>query len=172
MSSIQEPVSDLPLKEKRALLSELSYEEVCGETFPLSFAQQRLWFLAQLEPENPSYNISQTLRFKGVLEVNALEQMISTIIARHESLSTTFKAIDGHPVQIVSGVYEFKLPFTNLEKLPEAEREVGARRLAIAEAPIAAQPFQLKGPIPAPEKCWRRLTNCQMTKWNRFSKQR
>jgi amino acid adenylation domain-containing protein len=146
MSNIREHVSDLPLKEKRELLSKLLREEAGGdETFPLSFAQQRLWFLAQLEPNNPSYNLPQTLRLKGVLDVNALEQTIHTIIARHESLRTTFKAIDGQPVQIVSGAHEFKLPFTDLKELPEAERETEARRLAIAEA---RRPFDLTHDYP------------------------
>ena len=126
-------VADLPDKEGRALLSTLIEDENgSAETFPVSFAQQRLWFLAQLEPDNPSYNLSQILRLKGELNVNALEQTINAIIARHESLRTTFKAVDGQPVQIVSGVKEIKLPLTELKELPEPEREAEARRLAIA----------------------------------------
>ncbi|HZE68262.1 MAG TPA: amino acid adenylation domain-containing protein [Pyrinomonadaceae bacterium] len=134
-------VSDLSLKERRALLSRLFREERdSAETFPVSFAQQRLWFLAQLEPNNHSYNVPQTLRLKGVLNFNALEQTINAIIARHESLRTTFKAIDGQPVQIVSGAHEIKLLFADLKGLPEAEREGEARQLAIAEA---RRPFDL-----------------------------
>jgi aspartate racemase len=139
-------VSDLSLKEKRDLLSELFGGERDGaETFPLSFAQQRLWFLAQLEPDNPSYNVPQTLRLKGELNVAVLERTINAIIARHESLRTTFKKIDGQPVQIVSGRHEVKLPFVDLKELPEAEREAEARRLAIAEA---RRPFNLNRDYP------------------------
>ena len=146
MSNIREQVSDLPLKEERALVSELLHEEANGaDTFPLSFAQQRLWFLAQLEPDSPSYNLSQTMRLKGVLDVNALEQAITSIVARHESLRTTFKAVDGQPIQIVSGVYDFALSLTSLEELPERNREPEARRLAIAEA---RRPFDLSRDYP------------------------
>ena len=90
MSEDLTKTSDLSDKERRALLSRL-IENGNAETFPVSFAQQRLWFLAQLEPDNPSYNLSQILRLKGELNVDALEQTIYTIIARHESFSTTFK---------------------------------------------------------------------------------
>lgn len=135
MSSIGEQVSDLPLKEKRAVLSTLLGEETdTAVTSPLSFAQQRLWFLAQLEPDNPSYNLRQTLRLEGALDVNALEQTINHIIARHEALRTTFKMVDGEPVQVVSSLHEIDLIFANLEDLPEAERETEAQRLANAEA--------------------------------------
>jgi aspartate racemase len=146
MSRNLQQVSDLSLKEKRALLAELLRDESSGpNTFPLSFAQQRLWFLAQLDPDNPSYNVPQALRLKGVLEINALEQAINAIIARHESLRTTFKATDEQPVQIVSPVHEIKLAFTDLKELPEAEREAEARRLATAEA---RRPFDLNRDYP------------------------
>lgn len=146
MSGNLEQVVDLSLEEKRSLLAELlSEKDGKPQEFPLSFAQQRLWFLAQLEPDNPSYNIPQILRLNGVLDVEALEQTINAIVARHESLRTTFNVRDGHPVQIVSGVHEFKLPFTDLEGLPIEERENEARRLAIAEA---RRPFDLNRDLP------------------------
>jgi aspartate racemase len=134
-------VSDLSLEERRALLSTLiDDEKESAETFPVSFAQQRLWFLSQLEPDNPSYNVPQILRLKGELNVDALEQSINSIIARHESLRTTFKEVDGEPVQIVSAVHQIKLGFTDLKRLPESEREDEARRLAVAEV---RRPFDL-----------------------------
>src|SRR5919205_3846885 len=105
MSGNVAKVSDLTLKERRDLLSTLIHNGG-AETFPVSFAQQRLWFLAQLEPDNPSYNLPQILRLKGELNVNALEQTINAIIARHESLRTTFKEVDGEPVQIVSSEHK------------------------------------------------------------------
>src|SRR5438045_9594546 len=71
-------------------------------TAPLSFAQQRLWFLDQLAPGSPVYNISEALRLKGALDVTALEQSPKEIVRRHEAGRTTFRAGDGHPVQIVS----------------------------------------------------------------------
>src|SRR3954447_14384249 len=66
---------------------------------PLSFAQQRLWFLDQLEPNNPFYNIGRALRLHGPLDVNALTQAINHIIRRHESLRTSFGELDGTPFQ-------------------------------------------------------------------------
>ena len=141
-----EQLSDLSIKEKRALLSELfRHGTDSQETFPLSFAQQRLWFLAQLEPENPSYHLIQTSQLKGPLDVDALEQTINTIIARHESLRTIFKEVDGEPVQIVSDLHEINLAFTNLEDLPEAQREAEARRLASTEV---WRPFDLSRDYP------------------------
>jgi amino acid adenylation domain-containing protein len=146
MSGNVAKVSDLSDKERRALLSTLINDEKGGaESFAVSFAQQRLWFLAQLEPDNPSYNLPQILRLKGELNVDALEQTINAIIARHESLRTTFKEVDGEPVQIVSDVHEIKLGFTDLKGLPESEREDEAQRLAVAEV---RRPFDLSRDYP------------------------
>ena len=143
---VEEQVADLSLAGKRALLAELLRQKSSKvHISPLSFAQQRLWFLAQLEPDNPSYNLRESLRLKGALNVNALEQTINSIIARHESLRTTFKAIDGQPVQVISGAHEIKLSFADLRELPEPEREAEARRLAMAEA---RRPFDLSRDYP------------------------
>ncbi|WP_107666519.1 non-ribosomal peptide synthetase [Cyanothece sp. BG0011] len=71
---------------------------------PLSFAQQRLWFLEQLEETNAAYNLSGALRLKGVLNIEALSNSINAIIARHEVLRTNFKAQAGKPVQIIKNV--------------------------------------------------------------------
>ena len=144
--NVEEQVAHLPLAEKRALLTELLRQEGSKvHVSPLSFAQQRLWFLAQLEPDNPSYNLRQALRLQGELDISALEQTINHIIARHESLRTKFKTVDGQPVQIVSSDHEIDLIFANLEDLPEAERETEARRLAFAEA---WSPFDLSHDYP------------------------
>jgi len=141
MSGNVAKVSDLSLKERRDLLTTLINDEKgSAETFPVSFAQQRLWFLSQLEPDNPSYNLPQILRLKGELNVDALEETINAIIARHESLRTTFREVDGEPVQIVSNVHQIKLGFTDLKGLPETDREDEARRLAVAEV---RRPFDL-----------------------------
>src|SRR5439155_26190159 len=69
---------------------------------PLSFAQQRLWFLDQLEPGLPSYNILSAVRLIGQLDAAALQQAINEIVRRHEALRTTFTAKDGHPVQVIA----------------------------------------------------------------------
>ncbi len=115
------------------------------QALPLSFAQQRLWVLDQLEPNNPLYNIPRTLRMKGKLNVGALEKAINEILRRHESQRTTFAVKDGHPVQIIAPSVTIVLRPDDLTSHPEAQRETEARRLGIEEA---QRPFDLsKGPL-------------------------
>lgn len=112
---------------------------------PLSFAQQRLWFLAQLEPDSPFYNVPMVLRFQGRLDVAALEHSLSHLVQRHEVLRTTFVIIDGQPVQVIVPPAPLPLPIVDLRHLPPAEREAAAQRLARAEA---QQLFELhRGPL-------------------------
>src|SRR6185436_18651251 len=101
---------------------------------PLSYAQQRLWFLDQLVPGNPVYNIFQALRIKGPLNVAALERGLREIVKRHEALRTTFSVVDGQPVQIVSSAPHLKLSEIDLRPLPPQKQEESARRLIREEA--------------------------------------
>src|SRR3954447_15043822 len=71
-------------------------------TAPLSFAQRRLWFLDQLAPGNAAYNMAEGLHLKGPLDVLALEQSLKEIVRRHEAVRTTFRAVNGQPVQVIS----------------------------------------------------------------------
>ncbi len=107
---------------------------------PLSFAQQRLWFLSQLEPESPSYNIPSAIRLTGVLDLNALEQALNALVARHETLRTVFQVVDDEPVQLVLSDQSCKLEIADLTHLSLAEREDDAMRLTAA---AAARPFDL-----------------------------
>src|SRR5687768_9535007 len=68
--------------------------------FPTSFAQRRLWFVHQLEPGSPSYNVTTALKLSGNLDQGALEHSLAHVIARHEALRTTFRVVDGEPVQV------------------------------------------------------------------------
>ncbi|MBI5301746.1 MAG: amino acid adenylation domain-containing protein [Chloroflexi bacterium] len=112
---------------------------------PLSFAQQRLWFLDQLEPNNPLYNIAAAVRLKGSLDVGALEHALNEIVRRHESLRTTFPVVNGQPSQVIAPQLMIALPQTDLRALPESERESEMRRLAKEHA---RQPFDLaRGPL-------------------------
>ncbi|MEV0677472.1 non-ribosomal peptide synthase/polyketide synthase [Actinosynnema sp. NPDC050436] len=87
--------------------------------FPLSFAQQRLWFLDQFSPGGTEYVTPFAVRLVGDLDVARLERALSDLVARHESLRTTFPAVDGLPVQVVHPPYEVRLPV--LDALPEVE---------------------------------------------------
>ncbi len=112
---------------------------------PLSFAQQRLWFLDQLEPNNTAYNLPTALRLSGPLDAAALERSLREIVRRHEALRTTFASAEGEPRQVIAPDATFSLPVVDLGALPEAEREAEARRRADAEA---QGPFDLaRGPL-------------------------
>jgi len=116
-----------------------------NQPLPLSFAQQRLWFLDQLEPNNPLYNVPHIVRMQGELNVVAIEQALNEIVRRHESLRTTFETIDDQPVQVVAPSLHLPLAVSDLTSLPEAQREDEARRLAMAEV---QRPFNLQtGPL-------------------------
>ena len=101
---------------------------------PLSFAQQRLWFIDQLDPGNSVYNFPAAVRLKGPLNLVALKQSLNEIVRRHETLRTTFAIVDGRPVQIIAPALTLTLQIMDLRELPETEREAEAQRLATNEA--------------------------------------
>src|SRR5215217_4788468 len=112
---------------------------------PLSFAQQRLWFLDQLEPNTAVYNIPDTHSFNGPLNLEALERSLSEIVRRHESLRTTFQSVAGEPVQVIAEPQAQQLEVIDLSRLPEGEREAQAEAMANEET---QQPFDLRrGPL-------------------------
>ncbi len=112
---------------------------------PLSFAQERLWFIDQLTPGLAAYNIFVPLAARGDLSVPALEAALGEVARRHESLRTTFQAPAGKPAQVVAPFAGWSLPMADLSALPAAARSAEARRLAGEEA---ARPFDLqKGPL-------------------------
>lgn len=116
-----------------------------GHKLPLSFAQQRLWFLEQLEFTGASYNISQGFQLAGSLDTTALEQSLDTIIQRHEALRTTFGVVEGEPVQLINPQSSFKLNFIDLQHLPPSEQETEVQQLAAQEAAFS---FDLtQGPL-------------------------
>ncbi|HYH82411.1 MAG TPA: amino acid adenylation domain-containing protein [Longimicrobium sp.] len=133
--------------ERRLLLQKLLRERVtakaapreirprdAGVPAPLSFAQARLWFVDQLQPGTPTYNMLYTLRLRGALDAGALARSFSALAARHEVLRTSFPAPGGDPVQAVHPPAPVPLPRVDLRALPPAAAEAEARRLAGAEA--------------------------------------
>ncbi len=112
---------------------------------PLSFSQQRLWFLDRWEAGSSLYNVPRILRICGPLNRNALSRSLNEIVGRHQALRTTFIEDHGQPVQRIASDASIDLPVTGLEHLPPGDRDPEARRLAFAEA---AKPFDLaRGPL-------------------------
>jgi len=93
------------------------------EELPLSYAQQRLWFLDQLEPNSPFYNISLALHLAGNLQVDVLEKSLQEIIQRHESLRTNFATIEGNPVQVIKPESNWQLTLVNGKDSPKYREE-------------------------------------------------
>ncbi|MFN6559095.1 MAG: amino acid adenylation domain-containing protein [Nostoc sp. ChiSLP01] len=107
---------------------------------PLSFAQQGLWFINQLTPDTPTYNIPIVINFKGCINLTALQDSLNEIIRRHEVLRTSFTLIDGQPIQVVNQAVPVTFAVEDLRFLSENERTQEARRLATE---FAKQPFDL-----------------------------
>jgi amino acid adenylation domain-containing protein len=104
-----------------------------------------LWFLDQLEPNSPVYNVSQVLRIDGPLNVRALERSLNEIVKRHEVLRTTFISETGHPLQAIAPTLDVTLPVVDLQEMPDHEREIEAERLVAEEI---GRPFDLSlGPL-------------------------
>jgi acyl carrier protein len=101
---------------------------------PLSFAQQRLWFLDQLKPNNSAYNVPAAVRLKGDLQIKVLEETLSEIVRRHEALRTTFTITEGEPTQQIHKAEPIKIPLADISFLSEEQREAEVYRIAKEEA--------------------------------------
>lgn len=120
--------------------------------FPLSFGQQRLWLLHQLEPDLPLYNIPIARRLSGTLNVLALEQGLNEVVRRHETLRTTFKMVDEQTMQVVHPTLIIELPVTDLRLFPPSQRKEEIARLMEEEA---RRPFDLiSGPLIRAQILW------------------
>jgi len=107
---------------------------------PLAFAQERLWFMEQLEPGQPFNNIPFAIRIEGALNLDALKRAIAEIVRRHEPLRTAFKSANGRPLAEVVSEAVVSIPTTDLSTLTATEREASAERMMCEEA---RQPFDL-----------------------------
>jgi aspartate racemase len=112
---------------------------------PVSYAQQRMWFIDRLEPHTPLYNISSNVQLEGPLDIAALAAALNEIVRRHEVLRTTLPDVDGQPVPSLAAALEVPLPLTDLRGLSESDRREEIRRLSDREAVL---PFDLgRGPL-------------------------
>jgi amino acid adenylation domain-containing protein/non-ribosomal peptide synthase protein (TIGR01720 family) len=113
--------------------------------FPMSSAQERLWFLQELEPDSAAYNLPAAVRLVGTLDVAVVERALNEIVGRHEALRTRFDTVDGHTAQLVDEVVQAQLEQLDLSALPDAQRECELRRAIAREA---GRPFALRtGPL-------------------------
>ncbi|HJX27430.1 MAG TPA: condensation domain-containing protein, partial [Thermoanaerobaculia bacterium] len=120
------------------------HQEKTGEP-PLSFAQQRLWFLDRLQPGSAAYNLPTGLRLMGNLDIPVFAAALDALVRRHETLRTSFPEVDGAPVQRIAPAAHAPLPVIDLQALPGEAREAEARRLFSSEA---TRPFDLaRGPL-------------------------
>ena len=110
------------------------------DPLPLSFAQQRIWLLQQMEPQSAAYNLPGAIRLHGRLDANALESALNDIISRHEVLRTGFPTFEGQPVQKIHAARPLSLPLLDLSQLDPTGSEAEAQRLAREQA---RQPFDL-----------------------------
>src|SRR5215218_2732660 len=167
MSSFADQIANLPPEKLELLARRLGMKSAEAtrarhitrrpepEPFPaLSFAQQRLWFLDQLNPGSPVYNVATAIRMKGRLDVEALGRSLNEVVRRHESLRTTFATVEGQPVQVIAPGLSVDVPLIDLRHLGEAEREAEAKRLACGEE---RSPFDLaEGPLVRARLYWLR----------------
>ncbi|MBD2040987.1 non-ribosomal peptide synthetase [Microcoleus sp. FACHB-672] len=147
LSPTKRALFELLLKEKGLNVSRIQKILRCSESqsYPLSFAQQRLWFLDRLEPGNPVYNETTTVRLTGRLNLVALELSLNEIVRRHEILRTTYALVGAEPVQYISPSQTISLSVTDLRNLPVEERERSFWQLSTQKA---QQPFDLEtGPL-------------------------
>jgi amino acid adenylation domain-containing protein len=144
--STENSIESLSPADRRALLARLLAERSSRpERFPLSFAQQRLWFLHQLDPGSAAYNIQLALALRGELRQDVFSACLREIVRRHKTLRTIFDEVDQQPSQIVSPTAAVAAPLTDLTGLPAGARERETERLAAATCQL---PFDLRrGPL-------------------------
>jgi Condensation domain len=119
---------------------DLNYDTAATETgsevfeFPCSLAQQRFWVLDQLNPGEPCYNIAVRWRLRGKLDPVLVERAFNQMLRRHDVLCTTFRAVDGAPVQVISPNVSISVPVVDLRQVPERQREQESDGLTIEDA--------------------------------------
>ncbi|MDF5706500.1 MAG: amino acid adenylation domain-containing protein [Nostoc sp. S4] len=158
MSELSQRIANLSPEKRKLLLQKLNDKKKNlfsataiapqsreSNSFPLSFAQQRLWLLDQLDTDSTAYNIPQAMRLKGQLNVSAWERSINEIVRRHEALRTTFATVEGQSLQVIAPTLTLTVPVVDMQELPPTVRERKVQQLATEEA---QRPFDLsKAPL-------------------------
>ena len=147
LTSNKHKVFDALLKQKGINVRQTETIPRCekADAYPLSFAQQRLWFLDQLEPGKAIYNLPAAVRLSGQLDTSALSRSFDEVVRRHESLRTTFESVDGQPRQVIAEPAALPLPLIDLTDRGVSEREAEVACLVGEEA---RRPFDLAaGPL-------------------------
>jgi amino acid adenylation domain-containing protein/FkbH-like protein len=144
MSVLLNSVPETPGKTKRALLAE-RLRKAADTRIPLSFSQQRLWFIDQLEPNSPLYNVPTVAQMSGTLNLEALQRALDGLMSRHDSLRTRFVDMEGSPAQVVDKTLRLNLDFHDLSPLPTEQRDPEAQSLVRAEV---NRPFNLSSGAP------------------------
>ena len=133
---VMKRLGTLSEQERRQLLAQLLDKKIAKpKTAPLSFAQQRLWFINQLYPGDAAYNMFSATHLRGPLNVVALEQSFQRVVQRHESLRTTFQSAEGEPRQVIATTMHVGLTLNDLSSRPSTpEAEIETQRLMREEA--------------------------------------
>ena len=133
-------------KYKNELISYLSIKPISRDMeLPLSYAQERLWFIDQLEPNSSAYNLPGAIRLRGEIKPEILIEAFTRIIKRHENLRTVFQTRESRPVQVIKAPEEFNMQIIDLTDISEEEKEIKAKQIATKEAQT---PFNLsEGPL-------------------------
>ncbi|MEH2177512.1 non-ribosomal peptide synthetase [Nostoc sp.] len=144
-------ISEIADSIKQAQQEDIGYSVVPIQSIgrdgdlPLSFGQERLWFLDQLVPNHAFYNVPEAIRLRGILNATILEQSLNEIINRHEILRTTYSSLNGQPIQVIHSTFPIKLLVVNLQGLSPDDRESQVRQIILEEA---QRPFNLvQGPL-------------------------
>ncbi|MDF5729623.1 MAG: amino acid adenylation domain-containing protein [Rhizonema sp. PD38] len=153
MSELSQQIAELSPEKRQLFLQRLNQKKnnVFSKTqiksqsrdsnyFPLSFAQERLWFLDQLQPGQSLYNEPYAFHLYGLLNQTALAQSLNEIVQRHEILRTHFTTVDGQPLQVIATTLALALPIVDLQLLPKDQQEAEVRSLVTNEQ---ARPFDL-----------------------------
>jgi amino acid adenylation domain-containing protein len=136
---------ELRLKQQRRAATQSIPHATDRDWAPPSYGQEGLWVLNQLLPGSSIYHTPTAARLTGTLDVTALKQALNSIVARHQTLRTTFSIIDGDPRQVIAAELSIEVPLVDLTELPATEREAEAGRRVRQEA---SRPFDLsRGPL-------------------------